>query len=483
MVAPAGTEAVEATRRPAYEPERESVKGEAVMQQDNLKLTSRAALLASIAACFPVVAHGAPVARVDFAIGNVTAIGPNGQSRQVGKGTPIDEGEMIATNNGRAQLRFTDGAQVSLQPQSEFRIDQYKYEGKTDGSEKGFFSLLKGGLRTITGLVGRNNKQNYQVSTTVATIGIRGTEYTIQYGNSIEGTVGEGEIEVCNGAGCLNVTNGESYYVQDQDVKPQLSNKGTDLPPAPPENPPSDFRQGETVDQSGTPCDLGGGCGNLLTVTGKVNAAWLFYGSRENTQAVVNNGRLERADLFPGFPATFFGPYRDVGGDSIIAWGAAADCSGGECGGLTHYAVGLPVDNIGTLAGLEASYSLLGATPITNSSGTNIGTLNSATMVVSFLGGSSSGSLNMNMTLPFVGNFTALNDVSGGGSTFSFNNFFASQSVNVYGDGFFAGNNAARAGFVYQVYDFSNISGQGAAGMKQNSLGPSELILIDLGGL
>src|SRR6185436_6541003 len=226
------------------------------MQQSRLKLTSRAALMASIAAAFPVVAHGAPAARVDFAIGDVAAVNKAGQSRPVAKGTEIEEGETVNTNSGRAQLRFSDGAYMSLQPQSAFRIDQYRYEGKQDGSEKTFLSLLKGGLRTVTGLVGRSNKKNYQVATTVATIGIRGTEYTIQYGKSISGTVGEGEIEVCNGAGCLNVTNGESYYVENQDVKPQLSNKGTDLPPNPPPPPPPQVREVEKVGSTGTDCTI-----------------------------------------------------------------------------------------------------------------------------------------------------------------------------------------------------------------------------------
>ena len=108
---------------------------------------------------------------MDFAIGDVAAVNKAGQSRPVAKGAEIEEGETINTNSGRTQLRFSDGAFVSLQPQSAFRIDQYRYDGKQDGSEKTFLSLLKGGLRTVTGLVGRSNKKNYQVSTTVATIG------------------------------------------------------------------------------------------------------------------------------------------------------------------------------------------------------------------------------------------------------------------------------------------------------------------------
>ena len=146
------------------------------MPQDRFNLTGRAALLAAIAAAYPVIGYPAPAAQVDFAVGNVTAVGSNGQSRALGKGAQIEQGDTVNTNGGRAQLRFTDGAYVSLQPESQFRIDQYRFDGKQDGNEKGFFSLLKGGLRTITGLVGRSNKANYQVSTSVATIGIRGTE-------------------------------------------------------------------------------------------------------------------------------------------------------------------------------------------------------------------------------------------------------------------------------------------------------------------
>ncbi len=41
------------------------------------------------------------------------------------------------------------------------------------------FSLLKGGLRTFTGLIGKLSPQRYQMRTAVATIGIRGTGYDL----------------------------------------------------------------------------------------------------------------------------------------------------------------------------------------------------------------------------------------------------------------------------------------------------------------
>jgi hypothetical protein len=179
-------------------------------------------------------AWSAPAASVDFVSGEGNVSGANGASRPLRRGVEVNQGDTITTGEGaRAQLRFSDGAYVSLSPGSQFRVDEYRFNGRADGSEKGFFSLLKGGLRTITGLVGRVNKGAYQVSTSVATIGIRGTEYTIQYGNSITGSVGGGGITACNAGGCTNVDSGETFYVPSADVKAVITFKTVDLPPPP----------------------------------------------------------------------------------------------------------------------------------------------------------------------------------------------------------------------------------------------------------
>ncbi|HTP95660.1 MAG TPA: FecR domain-containing protein [Burkholderiales bacterium] len=164
--------------------------------RSGFRLTQRATLALLVSAAFSAPVH-AEVARVDFAIGGVTATGADGKQRALVKGSVLETGETVTTSpNGRAQLRFTDGGYTSLQPDTEFRIDDYRYAGVTDGLEKGFFSLLKGGLRTITGAIGRNNKSTYQVNTTTATIGIRGTEYLARVTNSLELAVGDGAAEV-----------------------------------------------------------------------------------------------------------------------------------------------------------------------------------------------------------------------------------------------------------------------------------------------
>jgi hypothetical protein len=137
-------------------------------------------MMAMISAAFAGNAWAEMAARVDFAVGSVTATGQDGRSRALSKGAEVLTGDRIETTSGRAQLRFTDGAYVSLQPNTTFEVRQYRFTGKTDGSERGVFGLLRGAFRTVTGLIGRVNRGAYEIQTPTATVGIRGTGGVIQ---------------------------------------------------------------------------------------------------------------------------------------------------------------------------------------------------------------------------------------------------------------------------------------------------------------
>jgi hypothetical protein len=397
----------------------------------------------------------------------VTAVGPNGQSRTLGKGAQIEQGDTVNTNGGRAQLRFTDGAYVSLQPQSQFRIDQYRFDGKTDGNEKGFFSLLKGGLRTITGLVGRSNKANYQVSTAVATIGIRGTEYTIQYGQSITGTVGEGEINVCNGAGCLSVTNGESYYVRGQEIKPVLTNKRTDLPPPEPTRPPSNFAQGNNVDASGNPLP-----GFVLSGTRTLDfASSLCFSLNCSFLASFGFGGVMVFDATGNLQSFNGQPVSNVhtdGNDGIIAWGTfEAPNLVGSITTINHFVTGLTTDVTNLVANkVTATYTVIGNTTPTNPNSGATGTLLRADLTANFGLQSVDASISvlmggLTMTANHPGMF--MNVVSGSGAAAFSGSIFGTGSgagsCAVAGGGscssgiagFFSGPNAIRAGLVYDI--------------------------------
>jgi len=191
-------------------------------------------LFAVAALLFASSVFAAPVARVEFAVGNVFALAVDGRVRALVKGTAVEEGDTVNTNEGRVQIRFTDDGFVSLHTHTVFRIDQYHWGGVNEGSERSFFSLIKGGVRTITGKLAKHNRNAYKMTTTLATVGIRGTKFTMQLNGGLSGSVAEGEIEVCNAGGCIAVPAGQAYFVPDANTKPILSNKQTYLPPVPP---------------------------------------------------------------------------------------------------------------------------------------------------------------------------------------------------------------------------------------------------------
>src|SRR5512140_2070756 len=115
---------------------------------------------------------------VQFVIGDVKLVTKAGETRALVKGAEINEGDKIVTAAGAsAQLKMVDGGFIAVRPNTNMTFDTYHYSGKQDGSENAVVSLLQGGFRTITGLIGHTNKQNYLIKTETATIGIRGTDH------------------------------------------------------------------------------------------------------------------------------------------------------------------------------------------------------------------------------------------------------------------------------------------------------------------
>ena len=175
--------------------------------------------------CFAGVARAAGVGTVIAVSGSVSALSADGKSRVLQKGALLSQGETAVTGkDGRVDLRFSDESLVQLRPETQFRVDEYSYvvtgSGKTDGNEKSFFSLLKGGFRAISGMIGKLRRNSYAVVTPTATIGIRGTDYSAALDNGLHVSVARGEISLDNNAGSFAVAEGQSAYVANADSAP-----------------------------------------------------------------------------------------------------------------------------------------------------------------------------------------------------------------------------------------------------------------------
>ncbi len=441
-------------------------------------------MAAAIAAAFPVASLGAGVARVDFAVGNVTAVAPDGRTRPLSRGSEIDVGETVATQQGRAQLRFADGAYMSLQPQTEFKVEEFKYAntGKAEESDSIVMNLLKGGLRTITGLIGRANRNNYRLRTDVATIGIRGTEYSVKYTNSIEVFCADGSIQVENDGGILTLNSGQGGYVASNNTPPQQTENRPVLPPEGPAEQQLQQQQTQTDDPEQpiqeqedkplveealpeppppqTPQILTG------TLTGNIAVGHLAFVAEagvETTLAFDGSGKLLSFDAleFGTGVTQHVGSTREsLGNDGVMAWGRWIDgATSGDLAldltneGALHYVAGLPVTNMPT-EGI-AVYTHTGHTPPTFNGNITSASFTSSTLTVDFLNSQVGVALDLTVNnQPYSGSTVASMGISGNPSVFVTGISMSGPDC-VFGSGqvagFLAGEAAARAGMSYHV--------------------------------
>ncbi|MFP5406442.1 MAG: FecR domain-containing protein, partial [Gammaproteobacteria bacterium] len=166
--------------------------------------------------------------------------GGSTESRTLRARSELTQGDLVRTGkDGRAQLRFSDGGLVSLQPATEFRIDEYRFD---DDGQRALFTLLRGALRTATGAVGKRNRDDYRLRTPTATVGIRGTEYLAEQtvcdplcspgpSAGLRVSVTQGLIALATPIASLDVAAGQSAQVQRPDEAPRITATGPVLAP------------------------------------------------------------------------------------------------------------------------------------------------------------------------------------------------------------------------------------------------------------
>jgi len=135
--------------------------------------------LAAAALLAPLLAFAQ--ATVQHLSGTRSVQRPDGSVLVLAERSDVFVGDVISTErDSYAQLRFTDGGQVTLRPSTQVKIEGYSYVEGQPERDNFAMQLFKGGLRSLTGLIGKRttNRSAYRMVTSTATIGIRGTDYS-----------------------------------------------------------------------------------------------------------------------------------------------------------------------------------------------------------------------------------------------------------------------------------------------------------------
>lgn len=192
---------------------------------------------------------------------------PDGTEKILSVGSNVIEGDVLKTSRDTyTRLKFVDGSEVVLRPVTEFRIEHFSYTESKPESDNLVISLIKGGMRSVSGLLGKRNRDRVIFNTPTATIGIRGTHWggllcppcddvpTITGQVPKDGThvdVVSGSIIVTNAGGSEVFNAGEFGFIQSPNVPPIHVPAGQGVPVTMPTSISVDASKGRSVNDKG----------------------------------------------------------------------------------------------------------------------------------------------------------------------------------------------------------------------------------------
>jgi hypothetical protein len=201
---------------------------------------SAASLVGLIAvACLIAGAAHAGVGVVANVSGPLSVKKTDGAVRALAVNSAVDSGDTLFTEKDTfARVKFADGGEVTLRPNSQFQVENFRFAENQAKEDNAVFRLVKGGLRAITGLIGKRNQEKYSMTAPTATIGIRGTHFGVLFCQNdcggittADGKTPEDGLHVDVADGAIIVTNqggqqlfgaGQSGFVQTPTTPPVI---------------------------------------------------------------------------------------------------------------------------------------------------------------------------------------------------------------------------------------------------------------------
>ena len=153
-------------------------------------------------------------------IGNVVehrgnaSVERSGEKSVLKKGSDVEFKDNVRTGDGDVGIKFVDDTNVAVSPHSSLIIDEFIYDPNSRDSSKLVMNIALGTVRYASGNIAKLNRQNVDIRTPTARIGVRGTAFSMtvdEIGKSLvillpnaDGTVGEIEVESDAGIVVMN---------------------------------------------------------------------------------------------------------------------------------------------------------------------------------------------------------------------------------------------------------------------------------------
>jgi len=149
-----------------------------------------------------------------------------GSNVDVARSTPVYSGDTLkVADHSTAQVLFEDDSVFIVPGEATFRVDKFAMGGK-DGGSTALYTLLEGGVRTMTGKVSKGQNDRYELRTPEAIIGVKGSAYLAlrctgpcakKYKLGLYVRAQQGVIVIGTAKAKTNVKAGETFYVKSKD--------------------------------------------------------------------------------------------------------------------------------------------------------------------------------------------------------------------------------------------------------------------------
>lgn len=147
------------------------------MKTQQLRLHRKISVLVALLFSAPFVA-GEPIGDIFEQSGSPGSIErTTGEQLSATIDTGIVSMDNVETTNGRLKIQFIDETQVSMTEHTLIEINEYVYDPNPSKSRMAL-NFAQGTARFATGGLGLVPRENIQIQTPTATIGVRGTDFT-----------------------------------------------------------------------------------------------------------------------------------------------------------------------------------------------------------------------------------------------------------------------------------------------------------------
>jgi len=159
-------------------------------------------------------------------------------SLNVVEALPVEAGDTLTvTSQSKVQLQFDDDSLFTIPGAAVLRVDAFDLP--KSGPGRAVYTLVDGGLRTITGRISKNAQDIYELHTDLATVTVKGSAYAAarcrkacagaQPGLYVRSD--KGQITIANANGKLALRPGQIGFVGENPGAPALAKDSPFLDP------------------------------------------------------------------------------------------------------------------------------------------------------------------------------------------------------------------------------------------------------------